>query len=53
MSIAELTAQQYDKILYYIAYELKNPQALQNIMDDFDDTIAKLENMADSFGLCF
>lgn len=52
VELSELAAQQYDKILYYIAYELKNPQALQNVMDDFDDTIAKLEKMADNFGYC-
>ena len=52
VELSELAEKQYDKILSYIAYELKNPQALQNVMDDFDDTIAKLEEMADSFGYC-
>lgn len=52
VELSELAEQQYDNILFYIAYELKKPQALQNIMDDFDDTIAKLEKMADSFGYC-
>lgn len=47
-----MAEQQYDKILSYIAYKLKNPQALQNVMDDFDDTVEKLEKMADSFGYC-
>ena len=52
VELSEMAEQQYDKILSYIAYELKNPQALQNVMDDFDDTISKLEKMADSFGYC-
>ena len=34
----------------YIAKVLKNPQALESVMDDFDDTIVKLEKMADAFG---
>lgn len=48
VELSELAEQQYDKILSYIAYDLKNPQALQSVMNDFDDTIAKLEKMADS-----
>ena len=52
VELSELAEQQYDKILSYIAYKLKNPQALQNVMDDFDDTIEKLEKMAESFGYC-
>ena len=43
VELSELAEQQYDDILSYIAYELKNSQALKNVMDDFDDTIAKLE----------
>ena len=52
VELSELAEQLYDKILSYIAYDLKNPQALQSVMNDFDDTIAKLEKMADSFGYC-
>lgn len=52
VEISELAERQYDEILSYIAYELKNTQALKNVMDDFDDTIEKLEQMADSFGYC-
>ena len=52
VELSELAEQQYDEILSYIANELKNPQALRNVMDDFDDTIEKLEKMADSFGYC-
>lgn len=52
VELSELAEQQYDEILSYIANELKNPQALKNVMDDFDDTIEKLEKMADTFGYC-
>ena len=52
VELSELAEQQYDEILSYIANELKNPQTLKNVMDDFDDTIEKLEQMADSFGYC-
>lgn len=52
VELSELAEQQYDEILSYIANELKNSQALKNVMDDFDDTIEKLEQMADSFGYC-
>ena len=52
VELSELAEQQYDEILSYIANKLKNPQALRNVMDDFDDTIEKLEKMADSFGYC-
>ena len=52
VELSELAEQQYDEILSYIANELKNPQALKNVMDDFDNTITKLERRADSFGYC-
>lgn len=52
VEVSELAERQYDNILDYIAHELKNPQALVNVMDDYDSTITKLENMADSFGYC-
>ena len=52
VELSELAEQQYDEILFYISNKLKNPQALRNVMDDFDDTIEKLEKMADSFGYC-
>lgn len=52
VKLSELAEQQYDEILSYIANELKNPQALKNVMDDFDDTVENLESMADSFGYC-
>ena len=49
---SELAEKQYDAILSYVANTLKNPQALKNIMDDFDETVEKLENQADTFGYC-
>ena len=52
VELSELAEKQYDNILSYIANVLKNPQALENVMDDFDDTIGKLEKMADTFGYC-
>ncbi len=52
VEFSELAERQYDEILSYIANELKNHQALKNVIDDFDETIAKLEQMADSHGYC-
>ena len=49
VELSELAEKQYDNILSYIANVLKNPQALESVMDDFDDTIVKLEKMADAF----
>jgi hypothetical protein len=46
--LSTLAEKQYDNILYYVANILKNPQAVKNIMDDFDDTITTLEKSADS-----
>ena len=52
VELSDLAEKQYDNILSYIANVLKNPQALESVMDDFDDAIVKLEKMADSFGYC-
>lgn len=52
VELSELAETQYDNILFYIANQLKNPQALKNVMDDFDCTIDKLAKMADNFGYC-
>lgn len=52
VELSELAETQYDNILSYISNVLKNPQALENVINDFDDTIEKLEKMADSFGYC-
>lgn len=52
VELSELAEKQYDNILSYISKVLKNPQAVENVIDDFDDTIKKLENIADSFAFC-
>ena len=52
VELSELAEKQYDNILSYISNVLKNPQALESIMDDFDDTIGTLEREADTLGFC-
>ena len=52
VELSELAEKQYDNILSYISNVLKNPQALENVMNDFDDTVGKLEKMADTFDFC-
>lgn len=52
VELSELAENQYDNILSYISNVLKNPQALENVIDDFDDTVGKLEKMADTFNYC-
>ena len=48
VELSELAEKQYDIILSYISNVLKNPQALENVMD----TVGKLEKMADTFNYC-
>ncbi len=52
VELSELAEKQYDNILSYISNVLKNPQALESIMDDFDDTIGTLERVADTLEFC-
>ena len=52
VEISELAEKQYDEILSYIANQLKNSQAVKNVIDDFDSTVNRLEKMADKFGIC-
>ena len=52
VQFSELAEKQYDNILKYIVNVLKNPQALKNVMDDFDATVKRLECAANSFGFC-
>lgn len=41
VELSELAEYQYDNILSYISSVLKNPQAVKNVMDDFEDTIER------------
>jgi len=43
VELSELASMQYDKFLKYIYFVLKNPQAADNLMQDFDDTVEILE----------
>ena len=52
VELSELASTQYDRILAYIYVILKNPQAADSLMQDFDDTIEMLEEHADHFGYC-
>lgn len=52
VELSELAETQYDNILSYISSELKNQQAVENVINDFGDTIEKLEKMAETFGFC-
>lgn len=52
VELSELASTQYDKILEYIYYVLKNPQAADNLMRDFDETIETLAEQAEDFGYC-
>ena len=52
IEISELAEKQYGEILSYIANQLKNSQAVKNVIDDFDSTVNRLEKMADKFGFC-
>ena len=52
VELSESAEKQYDNILSHISNVLKNPQALESIMDDFDDTIGTLERVADTLGFC-
>ena len=36
VEISELAERQYGDILSYIANQLENPQAVKNVIDDFD-----------------
>ncbi len=52
VEVSDLANQQYDKFLNYIYNVLMNPQAVVNLMQDFDDTIRILEGQAESLGYC-
>lgn len=39
IEISELAEKQYDNILNYLLNRKKNPQAVSNVMEDFDYTV--------------
>lgn len=41
-----------DNFVQYLLFEKKNEQAAKNFLDDFEATIANLENVAESLKLC-
>lgn len=52
VELSGLASMQYDKFLAHIYFVLKNPQAADSLMQDFDDTIEMLGEHADYFGYC-
>lgn len=42
----------FREIINYLVYELQNQQAATSVVDDFDDTIARLSHVAGSLKLC-
>lgn len=52
IEISELAEKQYDNILNYLLNRKKNPQAISNVMEDFDYTVGQLKSKADVFGYC-
>lgn len=52
VELSDLAIAQYDKIVAYIYLTLKNPQAADSLMQDFDNTIGILESQAVDFGYC-
>lgn len=52
VEVSDLAKTQYDKFLSYIYHVLKNPQAADSLMKDFDHTIYLLEKQAGYFGYC-
>ena len=52
VEISELAEKQYDNILNYLAFKLKNPQAVLAVADDFDMAVSHLEETAESFEYC-
>lgn len=52
VEVSDLASKQYDKFLAYIYLVLKNPQAVDSLMKDFDNTIDILSEQAEHFGYC-
>lgn len=43
---------QFRNIINYLLYELESQQAATNVVDDFDDTVSRLSQVAGSLKLC-
>lgn len=41
-----------DRFIQYLLFEKKNEQAARNVLDDFEDTLNCLKNVAGSLSLC-
>ena len=52
VEISEHAEEQYDDILSYLAYHLMNPQAVENLIDDFNHAIDELESTPEGFEFC-
>lgn len=52
VEVSDLASEQYDKFLAYIYFVLKNPQAADSLMQDFDDTMDILSEQAEHFEFC-
>lgn len=52
VEMSNLASEQYDKFLAYIYLVLKNPQAVDSLMKDFDNTIDILTEQAERFEYC-
>ena len=52
VELSQLAEKQYDNILGYLAYKLKNPQAVAAVIDDFDTAVSILEKSPTSFSYC-
>lgn len=50
--ITEEAEADLNNFIQYLLYEKKNEQAAKNVLDDFEETIRKLENTADSLKIC-
>lgn len=50
--ISDFAEAQLDRIIYHILYKLKNTQAAQSILSDFENTKEKLSSVASSLKLC-
>lgn len=52
VELSDLASSQYDEILGYIYFRLKNPQTDEDVMGDFEDMVEVLEERTSQFGFC-